>query len=162
MASTARRIGLSTRSGRKTSREEDGIISRSRKISSGTKLSREENTSSIHYTRQPFGAIQDGELYCTPDRLQKNDLSRSTENISSDKFAVIRENADQPKRKISVYARPEPLERKLNQQGSQTRWQKFLIQYEPFILSSIALLILSVSFYIFFVERQSLFSKQGV
>lgn len=162
MASTARRIGLSTRSGRKTSKEEDGVISRPRKISSGNKLSREENTSSIHCARQPLRVIQDGEIYCTVDRLQKIELSRSTENVSSDKIAVIREIGDQPKRKISVYARPEPLERKLNQQGSQTRWQKFLIQYEPFILSSIALLILSVSFYIFFVERQSLFSKQRI
>lgn len=166
MASTARRIGLSTRSARKTSREEDGVTSKLRKISFGKKISREENTNSKLGAKQLSHGIEDAELYCSLDRFQKMELlpnaSRSRQYVSFDKGSVTREIGNQPKRKVSVYARPELLERKVSQQRFQRRWQTFLIQYEPFILSTLALLIVFVSIYIFFVERQSLFSKQGI
>lgn len=163
MAATARRIGLSTRSGRKTSREEDGVILRSRKISSGNKLSREENPSATRGARQPSRAIQEGESICT-ERYQNDEMniSRPEEHVSFNANNVTRATGDKPRRKISVYARPETLERKVNQQRSQTRWQEFLMRYEPFIFSALALLILCVSIYIVFIERQSLFSKQGI
>ena len=165
MASTARRIGLSTRSARKTSREEDSVTLKLRKISFGKKISREENTSSKWGAGQLSYGTEDAEFYCSLKRFQKIELlpnaSRSQQYVDFDK-SVTGEIGNQPKRKVSVYARPNLLERKVSQQRSQTRWQTFLIQYEPFILSTLVLLIVLVSFYIFFVERQSLFSKQGI
>lgn len=163
MAATARRIGLSTRCRRKLSREED---TRSRKTSSARRVSREENTSSLRSTRQACG-LQKSENYCPTDtvaqRFQNNDLtpkiSRPEGNVCLDTGSVERPSRNNPRGKISVYARPESLERKINHQavGSQARWQEFLIQYEPLILSIFALLIVSVSIYIVFVERQRLF-----
>ena len=156
MATTARRIGLSTRYGRKTSREEDNVNSRSRKISSGRKISREENI-----TRKVSRGVNEGEIYSSVDSKCETSRNNETPAKVSERQGCCnaRGIGDKPRRKISVFARPESLERKVNPQGSQTRWQKFLMRYEPVILSTLVLLIVSVSIYIVFVERQSLFSK---
>lgn len=160
MATTARRIGLSTRYGRKTSREEDNVNSRSRKISSGRKISREENiTTSL--ARKVSRGVNDGEIYSSVDiKCESSRNNETTAKVSERQGCCnARGIGEKPRRKISVFARPESLERKVNPQGSQTRWQKFLMRYEPVILSTLVLLIVSVSIYIVFVERQSLFSK---
>ena len=159
MATTARRIGLSIRSRRKTSREEDGVISGSRKINSGKKISREESKSFTHGAR-PCHGINEREIYCLDCDHNTEMTPNLSRPVTSDTSMVVRSASDKPRRKISVYARPESLERRVNNKESQTRWQDFLITYEPFILPTLALLILSVSIYIVFVERQSLFSKQ--
>ncbi|KAL9959916.1 hypothetical protein ACROYT_G033292 [Oculina patagonica] len=160
MATTARRIGLSTRYGRKTSREEDGATSRSRKISSGRKISREENmTTSL--TRKLSRGVQESEMFSSVDTICETSRNNEKASKISDLHCSFnaKGTSDKPRRKISVYARPESLERKVNPQGSQTSWEKFLMRYEPIILSTLVLLIVSVSIYIVFVERQSLFSK---
>ena len=160
MATTARRIGLSTRHARKTSREEDNVNSRSRKISSGRKISREENiTTSLE--RKVSRGVNEGKIYSSVDiKCETSKNNEMTAKVSARQGCCnARGNGDKPRRKISVFARPESLERKVNPQGSQTRWQKFLMRYEPVILSTLVLLIVSVSIYIVFVERQSLFSK---
>lgn len=150
MAATARRIGLSTRFGRKTSREDDSSNCKSRKISSGRQISREENINTFSVRKSSRG-LQEGEIHCQGALEAAYSISRPETHSSFDtKGTRIR-------RKISVYARPESLEREVNPQG--TRWQEFLMRYEPIILSSLVLLIVSVSLYIVFVERQSLFSK---
>ena len=150
MAATARRIGLSTRFGRKTSREDDSSNCKSRKISSGRQISREENINTFSVRKSSRG-LQEGEIHCQAALEAAYSISRPEAHSSFDtKGTRIR-------RKISVYARPESLEREVNPQG--TRWQEFLMRYEPIILSSLVLLIVSVSLYIVFVERQSLFSK---
>lgn len=150
MAATARRIGLSTRYGRKTSRDEDSVSSKTRKISSGKKISREDNMN-IFSTRKSSRGLQEGESYCPAAVEVAPNISWPEAHSSFDTRRT------RPRRKISVYARPESLERKVNPQV--TRWQEFLMRYEPIILSTLVLLIVSVSIYIVFVERQSLFSK---
>lgn len=160
MATTARRIGLSTRYGRKTSREEDGTTSRSRKISSGRKISKEENaTTSL--ARKISRGVHEGEIYSSVDTISETTWDNGKAPKISDLHGSFNSKGfgDKPRRKISVYARPESLERKVNSQTSQTSWQKFLMRYEPIIVSTLVLLIVSVSIYIVFVERQSLFSK---
>lgn len=163
MAATARRIGLSTRYGRKTSREEDSVISRSRKISSGRKISREDNMTTTLAARKSSRGLQESDIYCSVDticeRSRDNEMASNIPRKESHGSFDRRGISDKPKRKISVYARPESLERKVNPQGPQTRWQEFMMRYEPIILSTLVLLIVSVSVYIVFVERQSLFSK---
>lgn len=150
MAATARRIGLSTRFGRKTSREDDSSICKSRKSSSGRQILREENINTFSVRNSSRG-FQEGEIYRPAAVETAHSISRPEAHSSFDtKGTTVR-------RKISVYARPKSLERKVNPQG--TRWQEFLMRYEPIILSTLVLLIVSVSLYIVFVERQSLFSK---
>lgn len=160
MAATARRIGLSTRYGRKTSREEDGANSRSRKISSGRKISKDENMTTSLARKQSRG-VQDGEIYSSVDTICETSWNNEQPSKLSELHCSFntRGIGEKPRRKMSVYARPESLERKVNPQGTQTRWQTFLMRYEPIILSTLVLLIVSVSIYIVFVERQSLFSK---
>ena len=160
MATTARRIGLSTRYGRKTSREEDNVNCRSRKISSGRKISREE-TITTSLARKVSRGVNEDEIYSSVDIKSETSRNNETPAKVSERQGCCnaRGIGDKPRRKISVFARPESLERKVNPRGSQTRWQKFLMRYEPVILSTLVLLIVSVSIYIVFVERQSLSSK---
>lgn len=169
MASSARRIGLSTRSGRKTSREEDSNFSKSRKIS-GNRISGEEYSIIKRGNGQLNRGIHDHEPCYLIESVQKIEFASipsSQRYASPEKNTVVREMPYQPGRKISPgYKRPaETFARKHAahwQDRPQTRLQTFLIQYEPFILSSLALLIVSVSIYIFFIEGQSLFSNDHV
>ena len=170
MASTARRIGFSIRSGRKTSREEDNAMLRSRKISCGNKISeREENTISARGSAQSIREIYQDEH----DYFQNVELP--SKGFSQGHFPFYKPGTGQrqmayhePERKISaiVYNQPVWTWRQASNQkpteGFQTRWQTFLMQYERFILFTLALLTVSVSFYIFFVEKQSLFSNRDV
>ena len=161
MAATARRIGLSTRSARKTSRDEESGYPRTRKPGFARKISREECTNNPpikKLSRSP----QEGEIYCSPDIFERSQNNKTMRKLSRPegqtgvKTGVV---DNQPRRKISVYARPDSLERKVNPKIHQSRWMELLIRCEPFILSFMILLIVFVSIYIVFVERQSLFGN---
>lgn len=164
MASTARRVGLSIRSGRKTSREEDNSTPRSRKISYGNKISeREENTISARGTARFIREIYDDDHHNFQKGFSHGYFPFYKPGIGQRQMAY-----PEPKRKISAveHDHPVPARRQASNQkpteGFQTRWQTFLMQYEPFILFTLVLLTVSVSFYIFFVERQSLFANRDL
>lgn len=170
MASTARRIGLSIRSGRKTSREEDNTTPRSRKISYGNKISeREENTISARGTARFIREIYDDDHHYF-QKVEVPSKGFSDGYFPFDKPGIGQRQMayPEPKRKISavehdqqVSARRQASNQKPTE-GFQTRWQTFLMQYEPFILFTLVLLTVSVSLYIFFIERQSLFSNRDL
>ena len=111
--------------------------------------------------RKVSRGVYEGETYSSLDIMCETSRNNETTAKISERQGCCngRGIGDRPRRKISVFARPESLERKVNPQGSQTKWQEFLMRYEAIILSTLVLLIVSVSIYIVFVERQSLFSK---
>ena len=157
MATTVRRIGLSQRSHvRKISREEE---TRARKLSGRTP------TVEDAWTRK-ISRHEEADVYCSPtlyERSPNNAFVRKISRCENDASSVG--TSRKPRRKISVYARPEELERRVNPtavtiQGQALSWVKdFLMRYEPWILASLFFMIISVSIYIVFVEGQSLFAK---
>lgn len=159
MATAARRIGLAQRAhARKISREEE--TTRGRKISSKS-IQDEESR------RKTSRPEESANMYCSPTFYETSQNNALVRKISRSESEASSGNGTMraPRRKISVYARPEELERRVNPRKSlpskseNPNWMKdFLMRYEPWILASLFLLIISVSIYIVFVEGQSLFA----
>ena len=162
MATTARRIGLSQRThARKISREEEA---RTRKISS-TSIPDEESR------RRAPRPEDSPDIYCSLSFFETSQNNALVRKISRSEDAgaggANGSGSRTRRRKISVYARPEELERQVNprkslrskSEGTRSWMKDFLMAYEPWIMAFLFLLIISVSIYIVFVEGQSLFAS---
>lgn len=144
MATSGRRIGLFSRSGRKVSREEENPVVKTRKIS------REEM----------YGAATLYESCSQTEIVRKLSQTRSAGNIHASST-----NTNQRQRKISVYSRPDYFDSKADDLTEENpiygkKWRDFLSDYEPFILGALFFLFITVSLYIVFVEGESLFGKE--
>lgn len=153
MATSVRRFGLFSRSGRKISREDEGntkIMTR--------KISRDEMSSSMV---DSAAGLQQLEVI---NRKISLTTTASTVAQSTCTTSISRQ------RKISVYSRPELLDSNIvtqsknvvtTQTEGQPFWRDFLNHYgESFILGALFLLIITVSLYIVFIEGQSLIGKE--
>lgn len=148
MATSGRRIGLFSRSGRKVSREEENSVAKTRKIS------REEM----------YGASTLYEPCSQTENVRKISQTRSAGNNQI--HYASNTNINQRQRKISVYSRPDYFDsnRADNLMEEKTiydkEWKDFLSDCEPFILGALFFLFITVSLYIVFVEGESLFGKE--
>ena len=148
MATSGRRIGLFSRSGRKVSREEENSVSKTRKIS------REEM----------YGGCT---LYESAGSAQTESVRKISQTRSAGTNQIHHaSNTNTPRqRKISVYSRPDYLDSSRagdSKEGKRIAgkdWKDLMSDYEPFILGALFFLFISVSLYIVFVEGQSLFGK---
>jgi hypothetical protein len=145
MATCGRRIGLFSRSGRKVSREEENMNSKTRKIS------REE----MYSPSTLYEAGSQAEI------VRKISQTRNTGNSSIHHGS----NNGQRQRKSSVYSRPDYFDSNVSDLTGEagntgTQWKDFMKDYEPFILGALFFMFITVSLYIVFIEGQSLFGKE--
>lgn len=151
MATSARRIGLYSRSGRKASREDD---------CSNTKATRK-------ISREELSTIHDSACLQSQEIVRKISYNSNAPAVGqcSCTFNTSRH------RKVSVYSRPDVLDANTctpknnattsRRTDARSLWQEFLNHYaESFILGTLFLVIITVSLYIVFVEGQSLIGKE--